>query len=755
MAWFAGPGTLGLVFEYFLKTTAVLTLALLAAAAAKRRPAAFRHFVLSFALIGLLLLPVLSLAPAGWRTSLLPAQPVEARVQGPVREVLYSASITVGPADVTPARSVPDTGVTMTGRSAPGTHILSSGSSSPLLSPPASDNSPSVPSAARTNDPGRNILGLGLAVLWSAGLFVLALRLVAGLAAARKLTAEGQALADPLWRDILGRFVALVQLRRKVRLKSHPRILVPLTWGWRRPAILMPAGTEAWTEGVRSSALIHELSHIKRADFLVMLAVRASLAVFWWNPLCWVVTRKLRQEQEIACDELVLRAGIKPSIYAASLLAFQRAAGFRWNPTSALLGILGRSSFSQRLAVILKQKLTFKEVKMKTRIMLAMAIVLAVVFIGTARPAVKIEKRTVTASVVQSTAPAAEAVDSALPAAVGQDKQTEKADAAQQEEEKAKAAQKAEEAEKAEKEKPVVEKKIVIETEKGAKPSIEVVITEGAATKMLVLEKPLTITLSQDGKALVLATAGKEFQVLKGEPLRLEIKGSTLQVLKEGQVCKVSEGDLQTIVKEGGKEGDKIVVVKVKEAKPGKTADVWAVKESDLKPIMVSIPGDKDLLDKVRHIREQAEAVKARKMDIAALEDSLKKLEAELQAKEETMRKLEIKLGKTVDNLALGTCIEPAVGKAVGSAAVKVIVKDGNTIQIIYLDRGTSDKDYERVVARLKKDLPEGTKLADSGFDAESGTMSFKIGRPEGAKADEELIHKLVEIIKNELKTTK
>jgi hypothetical protein len=75
MGGFAAAGTLGLVAEYFLKTTAVLTLALLAAAASRRRPAAFRHFVLSFALVGLLLLPVLSLAPVGWRTSLLPARP--------------------------------------------------------------------------------------------------------------------------------------------------------------------------------------------------------------------------------------------------------------------------------------------------------------------------------------------------------------------------------------------------------------------------------------------------------------------------------------------------------------------------------------------------------------------------------------------------------------------------------------------------------------------------------------------------------
>ena len=60
---------------YLLKTTVVLTLALLATVATRRHSAALRHFILSFALAGLLLLPVLSLVPFGWRTPLLPSGP--------------------------------------------------------------------------------------------------------------------------------------------------------------------------------------------------------------------------------------------------------------------------------------------------------------------------------------------------------------------------------------------------------------------------------------------------------------------------------------------------------------------------------------------------------------------------------------------------------------------------------------------------------------------------------------------------------
>ena len=70
--------TAALLVEGFLKTTLVLVPALLGAAACRRRPASFRHFLLSFALIGLLFLPLFRLLPGGWKTPLLPARPAAA-----------------------------------------------------------------------------------------------------------------------------------------------------------------------------------------------------------------------------------------------------------------------------------------------------------------------------------------------------------------------------------------------------------------------------------------------------------------------------------------------------------------------------------------------------------------------------------------------------------------------------------------------------------------------------------------------------
>jgi beta-lactamase regulating signal transducer with metallopeptidase domain len=805
MGWFSAPGTLGLAAEYFLKTTFVLIPALLAAAASRRRPAAFRHFVLSLALIGLLLLPVLSLVPVGWKTSLLPARPAPTGTLELAQHIRNSMPEPVAVPGIPLSIDAGSMAEPASGQPALGT-MLRPGQT---VSLPPLDIAYSSSPDARADSGIQSILYIAIIALWSAGLVILVLRLAIGLSGAIKLTREGTVLADPVWHLLFKRFLTLVSLRRKIRLKSHPRVFVPLTWGWRKPVILMPADTEAWTDEERSSALFHELSHVKRADFLVMLLVRTSLAVFWWNPLSWIVYRKLRKEQEIACDELVLRAGIKPSIYAASLLAFRRSAGFRWNTSAALLGMLGKPSFNERLASILKQKLTLKEVKMKTKIMLAAAVVLAVALVGTARPAVGVENRAAEPTAVETAAPAPGYFDIAPPAAETQEKAAEKPAAQEKEKEKVKVAEKA---------KPAVESKIVIEAKEGVKTPIVITITQGDEVKTLTLDKPLTITTGKDGQVLVLTSEGKEIQVLKGEPLRLEIKGGGLELIKEGKALKIGEGGVYKIVKEFDKEGTKLVyylspksviaggklhIIKegedekgnvhvvlgtVKEDKPNIT---WTIKEpvkkgnlwiatkfsgkpfegkwisEDGKTHVFSVARDKEILEKVREIREQVAAVKEKKTDFSILEKSLERLEGMLKASEEKLPNLGIEIDKE-PGLAVGvekTVKDETKGKialqvteGVKAATAKTIISctaDGTaTIQIVTAGKAGEEGRvaYAWAAAQLKKDLPEGYKLLEQNYNEESGTMTFKVTIPKGKTDIESLIRKLVWSLKAEVK---
>ena len=73
------------------------------------------------------------------------------------------------------------------------------------------------------------------------------------------------------------------------------------------------------------------------------------------NPLVWRAARKLRNECERACNDLVIRSGMTASTYANDLLDIVRNAGRSRSPAVAL-PMAQRSDFEGRLLAILEPR---------------------------------------------------------------------------------------------------------------------------------------------------------------------------------------------------------------------------------------------------------------------------------------------------------------------------------------------------------------------------------------------------------------
>jgi beta-lactamase regulating signal transducer with metallopeptidase domain len=122
----------------------------------------------------------------------------------------------------------------------------------------------------------------------------------------------------------------LEAVARELGLKQAPRLLigavdaVPMVWGVWRPCLLLPAGFESWSLEKRRGVLLHELAHLRRRDPLALWLAQAVKVLHWFNPLAWLTLRQMRADQERACDDTVLRHGVKPSDYAQSLLDLSR-----------------------------------------------------------------------------------------------------------------------------------------------------------------------------------------------------------------------------------------------------------------------------------------------------------------------------------------------------------------------------------------------------------------------------------------------
>ena len=130
-------------------------------------------------------------------------------------------------------------------------------------------------------------------------------------------------------------------------------VSVPMVVGLFHPAILMPVAAESWPLSQRAAALRHERAHIERKDLWTNLIAHLACAVYWFHPLAWVLARRLRSEQEAACDDAVLCSGFEPTSYAEALIATARQI-----PSTNLIGChMTQETLKSRIARLLENGL--------------------------------------------------------------------------------------------------------------------------------------------------------------------------------------------------------------------------------------------------------------------------------------------------------------------------------------------------------------------------------------------------------------
>lgn len=81
----------------------------------------------------------------------------------------------------------------------------------------------------------------------------------------------------------------------------------PYVTGLLRPTVLLPVDFHQRFDPEQQQLILqHELTHWRRGDLHANLVALLVLTLFWFHPLCWLAYRAYRQDQELACDALVL-----------------------------------------------------------------------------------------------------------------------------------------------------------------------------------------------------------------------------------------------------------------------------------------------------------------------------------------------------------------------------------------------------------------------------------------------------------------
>jgi beta-lactamase regulating signal transducer with metallopeptidase domain len=102
--------------------------------------------------------------------------------------------------------------------------------------------------------------------------------------------------------------VESMHIRAAIPVYLMPDIKSPALTAQVRPKLLLPDCLLYQADrGDMAFAMAHELMHYKRRDYLVCLLVALLRAVYWFNPVLWIMPRLLRLDMESACDAQVVR----------------------------------------------------------------------------------------------------------------------------------------------------------------------------------------------------------------------------------------------------------------------------------------------------------------------------------------------------------------------------------------------------------------------------------------------------------------
>ncbi|MBL8297018.1 MAG: TonB family protein [Rhodanobacteraceae bacterium] len=157
-----------------------------------------------------------------------------------------------------------------------------------------------------------------LVALWGCGVAVLSVRALLHWHGLNRLIRQGAPL--PEWADRLQRLCVQFGLG-KVGLLYSAKIETPTLVGWIRPVILLPAAVALRFPAAQIELILaHELGHLRRWDHLVNLVQVITETVLFYHPVVHWISRELRDQREICCDELVLRMSrASPRDYVATL----------------------------------------------------------------------------------------------------------------------------------------------------------------------------------------------------------------------------------------------------------------------------------------------------------------------------------------------------------------------------------------------------------------------------------------------------
>ncbi len=236
------------------------------------------------------------------------------------------------------------------------------------------------------------VLVLPLLFLYFSSLLYFAARLAWSLHCTAMLLREARHVSLPPQQDEIWRHCKRSFSLDTARILSSPRISGPVTFGLRKPVLLVPVEFSAGcTSQDLLAALAHECAHMKRRDFQKNLFYEVATLILAFHPVIWILKSHIAQTREMICDDIATERLIDSRSYTQSLLRL-----------ASMIAVTSRVSTSHAIGIfdanILEKRIMMMNIKkqhlspaLKYGLIIPAALFLLSVAVGGAAMAVVIE----------------------------------------------------------------------------------------------------------------------------------------------------------------------------------------------------------------------------------------------------------------------------------------------------------------------------------------------------------------------------
>jgi len=222
-----------------------------------------------------------------------------------------------------------------------------------------------------------------LVLLYGIGLLWCCMQTGSGWISLHRIRSQRLQPFDTAWEHHLRRLSERLGVRKKVRLFLSGYVDVPLMAGYLKPAIYLPlAAVNNLSPEQIEAILLHELAHVKRNDYLLNILQTLVETLLFFNPFVKWISRHIREERELSCDEMVISVA-QPEAYAHALVALE---DMRHQTTLlAMSAVDGRTPLLHRIKHIMEMKT--KKIDDSRRLLALLVLVLSITSIAWLAPA--------------------------------------------------------------------------------------------------------------------------------------------------------------------------------------------------------------------------------------------------------------------------------------------------------------------------------------------------------------------------------